>query len=305
MVDRGQGQLMNVEGLTQRRIDAHHHFWHYSADEYGWIDGSMAALRRDFLPGDLVQELKSAAIDGVVSVQARQCLEETRWLLELAEAQPEEKRWICGVVGWAPLTSPEFPAVLEELRGHRLLKGLRHVLQAEPDGYMLRSDFNEGIAAVGRAGLVYDVLVMHHMLPQVIEMVDRHPNQIFVLDHMAKPRIAERALEPWGIQMRELAKREHVYCKVSGLVTEARWQTWAATDLRPYVDLGLETFGPQRLLAGSDWPVCTVASSYEHWFATLNGLLSTLTASEKDLILGRVATKVYQLDAAMGSDPKN
>ncbi|WP_353062415.1 amidohydrolase family protein [Tunturibacter psychrotolerans] len=207
-------------------------------------------------------------IDGVVSVQARQSIEETRWLLELAEAQPEGERWICGVVGWAPLTRPKFPAVLEELRRHRLLKGLRHVLQAEPDDYMLRDAFNEGIAAVGRAGLVYDVLVVNHMLPQVIDMVDRHPNQIFVLDHMAKPSIAAGALEPWSNQIRELAKREHVYCKVSGLVTEAAWQTWAADDLRPYFDLSLEAFGPQRLMAGSDCPVCTVASSYERWFAT-------------------------------------
>lgn len=304
MVDRSQDQLVNAEGCMRIRIDAHHHFWHYSSEEYGWIDDSMGALRRDLLPAELAFELKNGGIDGVVSAQARQSLEETRWLLELAEAQTDEERWILGVVGWAPLACPEFPAALEELRRHRLLKGLRHVLQAEPDDYMLRAAFNEGIAAVGRAGLVYDVLVVNHMLPRVIEMVDRHPNQIFVLDHMAKPLIAAGAMEPWSNQMRELAKREHVYCKVSGLVTEAAWQTWTTDDLRPYFDIGLEAFGPQLLLAGSDWPVCTVASSYERWFATLDLLLSALTASEKDLIFGVVAANVYQLGARLDSYPK-
>jgi L-fuconolactonase len=304
MVNRIHADLESAKARTTIRIDAHHHFWRYSPEEYEWIDESMATLRRDYLPGDLISKLKSVKMDGVVSVQARQSLEETRWLLKLAEAQPERARWICGVVGWAPLVSPDFPEVLEELRQHRLLKGLRHVLQAEPDDYMVRTDFNEGIAAMGQAGLVYDILVVPHMLRQVIEMVDRHPNQIFVLDHMAKPRIAAGVLEPWNNQIRELAKREHVYCKISGLVTEADWQTWTVENLRPYVDQGLETFGPKRLLAGSDWPVCTLASGYERWFATLDQLLSKLTVTEKELIFGIVAAKVYQLDAVSDSDAK-
>ena len=275
------------------RIDAHHHFWHYTPEEYEWIDGSMAVLQKDFLAGDLETLALTAGIDGVVSVQARQSLEETQWLLHIAEVTP----LVRGVVGWAPLATEEFTAVLEPLRQQPLLKGLRHVLQAEPDAYMLSKAFNDGLALLKDSGLVYDLLVVQHQLAAAIELVDRHPSQVFVLDHMAKPLIAAREMEPWRSQIRELAKREHVYCKLSGLVTEADWHTWTTDGLQPYVDTALECFGPQRLMAGSDWPVCTVAVAYSAWFEALQVLLGTLSATEREQISGRTAVAVYQLDS--------
>jgi L-fuconolactonase len=296
VTERDQAEPLALEPDEAQRIDAHHHLWRYSAAEYGWIDDSMGALRRDFLPKNLVPELKEGGIHGVVSVQARQTLEETRWLLEMAESQVDGEVWIRGIVGWAPLIDPDLQATLDELLQHRLLKGLRHVLQAEPDDYMLNADFNRGISAMGTAGLVYDILVLENMLPQVIELVDRHPNQVFVLDHMAKPRIAAGMLEPWATNLCELARREHVYCKLSGLTTEANWQSWSSDELGAYVDVALQAFGPSRLLAGSDWPVCTLATSYKRWFATLHQMLSTLSTSEKNRIFGGTAIEVYRLN---------
>jgi L-fuconolactonase len=274
------------------RIDAHHHFWHYAPQEYEWIDESMSALQREFLAGDLEALALQAGIDGVVSVQARQSLEETQWLLHIAEVTP----LIRGVVGWAPITDPHFASALASLRQQPLLKGLRHVLQAEPDAYMLSDAFNEGLSLLKDAGLVYDILIVEKQLEAAIEMVDRHPHQVFVLDHLAKPLIASGALEPWRTRMRELSKREHVFCKLSGLVTEADWQHWTIPGLQPYVDTALECFGPHRIMAGSDWPVCTVATTYSGWFETLRTVLSDLTPSEKEQVFGRTAIKVYGLD---------
>lgn len=275
------------------RIDAHHHFWHYSPAEYAWIDESMAVLQKDFLAGDLEQLALAAGIDGVVSVQARQSLEETQCLLHIAEVTP----LVRGVVGWAPIADKQFATTLEKLREQPLLKGLRHVLQAEPDAYMLSSAFNDGLSLMKDTGLVYDVLVVERQLAAAIELVDRHPSQVFVLDHIAKPLIAAGVLGPWQSQIRELAKRDNVSCKLSGLVTEADWQKWTMEGLQPYVDTVLECFGPQRLMVGSDWPVCTVATTYAGWFATLDALLRGLSSPEKEQIYGRTATEVYRLDA--------
>ncbi len=252
----------------------------------------MAALQRDFLAGELEQLAQTAEIAGVISVQARQSLEETQWLLHIAEITP----LVRGVVGWAPLADKQFATMLEKLREQPLLKGLRHVLQAEPDSYMLSDAFNRGLALLENTGLVYDVLVVERQLASAIALVDRHPGQRFVLDHMAKPVIAAGVLEPWRSRMQELAKREHVYCKLSGLVTEADWQTWTVDGLQPYVDTVLECFGPKRLMVGSDWPVCTVATTYAGWFEALQLLLRGLSSSEKEQIFGRTATDVYRLD---------
>src|SRR5271167_3170134 len=200
------------------RIDAHHHLWRYSKEEYGWIAGNMAPIARDFLPQDLQQVITSSGMQGSIAVQARQSLEETRSLLNFAQEFPI----IRGVLGWAPIASPEFPQVLERFQHSQKLKGFRHVVQDEPDdAFLLRRDFNAGIALFKRYGLVYDILIFERHLPAAISFVDRHPAQIFVLDHAAKPRIRERQLEPWRSNMRELARRKNVYCKVSGLVTEA------------------------------------------------------------------------------------
>jgi L-fuconolactonase len=278
--------------MTQR-IDAHHHFWHYATDEYGWISNAMQPLQRDFLSQDLREEMNRADVQGAVSVQARQTLDETRWLLRLAE----KNSFLRGVVGWAPLTSADFPEILDEFAANPKLKGLRHVLQDEPDdGFMLREEFNRGIRALGGTELVYDILIHERHLPTAAEFVDRHLNQIFVLDHLAKPAIREQRLSPWNKHLKELAKRPHVYCKISGMVTEANWDDWTTESLQPYFDTALECFGPSRLLAGSDWPVCLLASSYGRWWQTLDMLVSTLSVAEQAAILGDNAVRVYHLD---------
>ena len=274
------------------RIDAHHHLWRYSAEEYGWIDESMSLLRRDFLPDDLVREIAAAGIDGTVAVQARQTMEETRWLLELAD----ECEAIRGVVGWAPIAGEEFPSVMEEFEYRRKLKGLRHVIQGEKDeNYILRADFNAGIRALEDSGLVYDILIYERQLPQTIEFVDEYPGQVFVLDHVAKPLIGAGVMEPWAERMRELGQRENVWCKVSGMVTEADWRGWSAERMRPYLDVAVEAFGPERLMAGSDWPVCLVASEYGRWFEVLNEYFAGFSESEREALFGGTATEVYGL----------
>jgi L-fuconolactonase len=273
-------------------VDSHHHFWHYNLAEYGWIDDGMAKIRRDFLPDDLRQDMAAAGVDAVVSVQARQSVKETHWLLDLAAAND----FIAGVVGWVPLVSPSLPATLEEFAAHPKLVAVRHVLQDEPDpAYMLREDFQAGIRALRDFNLTYDILVFERHLPQTIEFVDRHPTQPFVVDHMAKPRMRQREIEPWSRHMRELAKRPHVSCKLSGLTTEVGRPNWTVADLRPYVDVVLESFGPDRVLFGSDWPVCLVACDYPRWMATVQELIADLSPTERSAILGGNARRVYRL----------
>ena len=277
------------------RIDSHQHFWQYDPVEYGWIGEEMSALRRDFLPADLQVEIDAAGIDGVISVQARQTLAETAWLLELAERHDS----IVGVVGWVPLISPEVTADLERFVAAPGLKGVRHVLQDEPDEqYILREDFNAGIRALRRFDLAYDILIFERHLPQTIAFVDRHPQQVFVLDHVAKPRIREKALEPWRTNLRELAKRENVFCKMSGMVTEADWRRWTPEGLGPYFDAVLEAFGPARLMFGSDWPVCRAASEYARWVNTVEQLASRLSPTEQRQLFGETACRAYRLDGS-------
>jgi L-fuconolactonase len=274
------------------KIDAHHHLWRYSDEEYGWIDDSMGVLRRDFLPTDLTSEMSAAGVDGALAVQARQTLEETRWLLELAD----DCDAIRGVVGWAPIATPEFQAILEQFGERPKLKGLRHVIQAEPDeNFILRDDFNAGIRALQNTGLVYDILIYERHLPQTVQFVDVHPKQVFVLDHIAKPRIREGVLEPWASQIRELARRENVWCKVSGMVTEADWKHWAPEGLRPYLDVVVEAFGTNRLMVGSDWPVCLVGCGYRQWFELLREYFAAFGEAERDKVFGLTATEVYRL----------
>lgn len=273
-------------------IDAHHHLWRYTAEEYGWIDDAMSVLRRDFLPGDLVAEMNDASIDGAVVVQARQTVEETRWLLE----QAENCEAIRGVVGWAPIVEKNFTVVLGEFADRAKLRGLRHIVQAEPDDhFILRQDFNDGVRQLLQYGLVYDVLIYERQLPQAIQFVDRHPEQTFVLDHIAKPRIRESVMESWAGRIREMGRRENVWCKVSGLVTEADWSAWTLDSLRPYLDVVVEAFGPQRLMVGSDWPVCLIACGYGRWFDVLKEYFAGYSVAEREAIFGMTAKNVYGL----------
>ena len=274
------------------RIDAHHHLWRYRSEQFDWISDEMVHLRRDFLPEDLEPLVHAAQIDGTVAVQSRQTLEETYWLLQLAA----ERSWMRGVVGWAPIASPGFPTLLDELRTYRGLKGLRHIIQDEPDdNFILGEAFDAGIATLRGTGLVYDILIHERHLPQTIRFVDRHPDQVFVLDHLAKPRIRAGEYEPWATGIRELARRGHVFCKVSGMVTEADPRHWSPADLEPYWQTALEAFGPRRILVGSDWPVCELASAYTRWFDVVRQWTGQLSTAEQDAILGGNAITVYRL----------
>jgi L-fuconolactonase len=273
------------------RVDAHHHLWHYDPVDYGWIDDSMRPLQRNFLPLDLAHEAAAANVDATVAVQARQTLDETHWLLALAETSP----LIRGVVGWAPIASPDFPDILPKLLTQPRLKGLRHVVQAEPDGFLDAPAFNAGIETLTPTGLVYDILIFARQLEEATRFADRHPNQSFVLDHIAKPDIRNDAFAPWATAIRELALRPNVACKLSGMVTEADWATWTPTQLQPYFDTVLEAFTPARLMAGTDWPVLTVACTYTQWWATLDPWLAPLSATERSQIEGETANRVYNL----------
>jgi len=276
------------------QIDAHQHFWKYDEGEYDWIDDSMEALRRDFLPDELKPELERNGFQGCVAVQARQTLEETRWLLELAERAP----FILGVVGWVDLRSPRLRFELRSLAGQSKLVGVRHIVQSEPDErFLLQPDFLRGISMLGEFDLAYDILIYPRHLPVAAEFVARFPRQRFVLDHLAKPSIKSGALDPWARGIRELAAFENVFCKVSGLVTEADWQAWKPDDMRPYLDVAVECFGPSRLMIGSDWPVCTVAAPYSRVMDLVKDYLRKFAAEERDAVLGGNAVKFWRLKA--------
>jgi L-fuconolactonase len=236
--------------------------------------------------------MATAGVAGTIAVQARQTLEETRWLLDLAD----DCEAICGVVGWAPIAGEDFPGCMEEFDGREKLKGLRHVIQGEKDEhYILREDFNSGIRTIAGSGLVYEILIYERHLADTIYFVDEHPGQPFVLDHVAKPLIAGGVLEPWAERMMELGQRENVWCKLSGMVTEAKWDAWTPETLKPYLDVAVQAFGPQRLMAGSDWPVCLVASGYKQWFDVLRTYFAAFSEAERARVFGGTAVEVYGL----------
>lgn len=252
----------------------------------------MAMLRRNYLAEDLRRETAAVGVEGVVSVQARQTLEETAWLLEIAE----QNDFIRGVVGWVSLVSENVEQELARFAGRAKLKAVRHVLQNEPDDdYMLREDFNRGIGRLKKFGLVYDILIFERHLPQAIKLVDRNPEQIFMLDHVAKPRIRDAVISPWRENMRELARRDNVYCKLSGMATEADHHAWTPEQLRPYMEAAMEEFGPRRMMFGSDWPVCLLACEYRRWFELVTDFVSRLSAAEQSRVMGETAIEAYGL----------
>jgi len=287
MVDSGKPALARMA----RHIDAHQHFWTYNQRDFGWIDESMASIRRDFLPAELKPQLESNGFDGSVLVQVRQSLEETRWMLELAETNP----FILGVIGWVNLRSPRLRAELESFAGNPKLVGIRHIVQSEPDDFLLQPDFLRGISMLEEFDLAYDILIYTQHLPIAAEFVERFPRQRFVLDHLAKPPIKSRAVDLWARGLRELAAFPNVCAKVSGLVTEAEWQTWKPEDIRPYLDVAFECFGPGRLMVGSDWPVCTVAASYTRVANLVREYLVPYAVEERDAVLGGNAANFWRL----------
>lgn len=274
------------------RIDAHQHFWRYNPDEYGWIDDSMSRLRRDFMPSDLQPELERAGFDGCIAVQARQTIEETRWLLELAK----HSEFILGVIGWVDLQSDDLHSQLQRLAANPKLLGVRHIVQGEPDDrFMLRPEFLRGVAALEEFGLTYDLLIYPRHLPVAAEFVKRFPQQRFVLDHLAKPYIRRQEIEPWRSDLQRLAEFPNVYCKLSGLVTEADWRTWTAEQIAPYLKAAVECFGPGRLMIGSDWPVCRVAASYSQTLNVVIEFLDEYPERARDTILGGTAANFWRL----------
>ncbi len=277
------------------KLDAHQHFWRYNPEEYTWIDDTLEEIKRDFLPEHLDQELKAAEIDGSISVQARQALKETAWIMELAQ----DYEFIQGVVGWIPLTSLRCGKYLELYSLNPCFKGVRHVIQDEPDDeFILREDFNQGIRQLKEYELVYEILVYERQLPQTIEFVDRHPDQLFILDHIGKPQIQEGLHTPWRKNIQQLAEREHVFCKLSGMVTEADYIHWTAEQLTPYFEIVLEAFWPERIMFGSDWPVCLAATDYQTWFDVVETWSSALSDHERRRILGETASEVYKIEGS-------
>ncbi|MFO7999801.1 MAG: amidohydrolase family protein [Marinilabilia sp.] len=274
-------------------IDTHQHFWHYNPEEFDWITDEMHRIQKNFLPEDLKATLKDTDVEGVVTVQARQSLEETDWLLQLASDHP----FIKGIVGWVPLQDERISEIVDRYyNNHPLLKGVRHIIQGEPDPqFILNKDFNYGISQLKKYGLIYEILVLEHQLPNTIRFVDQHPHQTFVLDHIAKPKIRANEINEWGKNIKELARRENVSCKISGMVTEADFTNWTEEQLKPYFDVVLEAFGPSRLLFGSDWPVCLVATTYPDWLSLVMKWINKLTKSEQEQILGRNALALYHL----------
>lgn len=272
-------------------IDTHHHFWQYDPVEYSWI-GENSVLRRDFGVEDLQQRMQAANVTGAISVQVRQTPQETEWLHNIAE----QHDWLKGVVGWAPFCDADVVETLDRFRHKPKLKGYRHVIQDEPDGnFILRPDFNEGIRKLLPYNTIYEILIYERHLPQSIRFVDMHPNQIFVLDHIAKPRIKDGAISPWRENMLQLAKRPNLYCKVSGIATEADWSTWTDAQLAPYLDTALQAFGPNGLMFGSDWPVLELASTYQRWNTTVRTWIAKLSEDEQTRILRGTAIEAYRL----------
>jgi L-fuconolactonase len=254
----------------------------------------MAAIRRDFLPEDAGREMRRAAVDASVAVQARQTIEETRWLLDLADANA----FVAGVVGWVDLQADDVADELQRFASHRKFVGVRHIVQSEPDErFLLRPAFCRGIARLHELGLTYDILIYPRHLPVAVDFVARFPGQRFVLDHLAKPAIRTGEIRDWERGMRALAASPQVWCKVSGLVTEADWRHWTRDQIRPYLDVAFDCFGADRLLAGSDWPVCTVAADYGSTIAIIDDYLDGRPAWEREAVMGGNAVRLWHLPA--------
>lgn len=276
-------------------IDAHQHFWRYSPERDSWITSQMSILKRDYLPDDLAGELAANGIDGSIAVQASQSEQETQFLLGLAEHSPQ----VVAVVGWVDLRETRIRDRLAYFSRFPKLRGFRHIVQSEPeDRFLLREDFCRGISALREFKFTYDILIYPRQLPAAIELVRRFPEQRFVIDHMAKPVIRTGELQPWAQQMRELASQPNVWCKLSGLVTEAVWGKWKPEHFRPYFDVVLAAFAPERLMFGSDWPVCLLSGSYEQVKALIVDTISALSPEQQRKILGLNALSFYGLETS-------
>jgi len=273
-------------------VDAHQHFWRYHPERHSWITEEMAAIRRDFLPKELEQIYRHNDVDGCVAVQVDQNEAENEFFLAFSRMYP----FIRGVVGWVDLQAANIKERLDYYSTEKTVKGFRHIVQGESDpNFLLGQDFGRGIEKLESYNFTYDILVHHHQLLQVEPFIAKFPAQQFIIDHIAKPAIAKHEIAQWEKQMRAIAKHENVYCKLSGMVTEADINKWSYEDLVPYIDVVLDCFGPSRLVYGSDWPVCLVAATYEEQFGVVQKAIEKLSPDEKKKILGENAIRFYHL----------
>ncbi len=273
------------------RIDSHQHFWKFDPVRDSWIDSSMQKIARDFLPQDLKPLLSQSQMEGCVAVQADQSETETQFLLDLAR----KNTFIKGVIGWVDLRADDLSERLDFFSKNPLFKGVRHILQAEKEGFMMQDSFLRGIRQLKNFNLTYDLLVFPHQLEEAIALVKKNPDQLFVLDHLAKPYIKDQKIEDWAKHIKVLAKHKNVYCKLSGMVTEADWNHWRAQDFEKYLSVALETFGSDRLMFGSDWPVCLLAGSYQHVVQIIELFVKKLKPVEQNKIMGENARSFYKL----------
>lgn len=273
-------------------IDAHQHFWIYDEERDSWITPEMEVIRRNFLPEDLWPVLKANRVDGCVAVQASQNDAETEFLLHFADAYD----FVRGVVGWVDLKAVNLYDQLERYSQYEKLKGFRHVAQGQPEGFLLQPDFIKGVGTLVAFDFTYDILIYHNQLKEAFNFAVKLPNVQFVLDHIAKPAIKAQEMQPWADDIRRLAELPNVHCKVSGMVTEADWQHWQKADFRPYLDVVFEAFGTERIMYGSDWPVCLVAGEYEGAKGILTDYLSMFSDDEVRDVMGNNARRFYNLD---------
>jgi L-fuconolactonase len=276
------------------RIDSHQHFWRYSPAEHPWMSDEMAQLKRDFLPEDIQPLLEGLGFDGCIAVQASQTLKETQWLLELAG----KHAFIKGVVGWVDLFSPDLPEQLERFAADAKFVGVRHIVQDEPDDeFMLRAGFMNGISRLKEYDLTYDLLIFPKHLRAAAQLVREFPEQPFVLDHIAKPGIAKGVISPWGEDLHELARFQNVFCKLSGMVTEAKWNRWRPADFSRYLDTVVEAFTPERLMIGSDWPVCTLSADYASTMQIVIDYVEQFPPEARSGVLGENCARFYGIDS--------
>jgi L-fuconolactonase len=273
-------------------IDGHQHFWQYNPQKHGWIDDEMAVIRKDFLPAGLEPVLTSNGIDGCVAVQADETESETDFLIGLAQQNP----FIKAVVGWVELSAENISDRLAHYKQHNIVKGFRHVLQAQDPSFMLQPSFLNGIAALQSFNFTYDILIFPKHLPAAIELVKQFPNQRFVVDHLAKPYIKAGLIDEWKKDLQLLAHLENVYCKISGMVTEADYNNWLPGDFKPYLDVVTEAFGTKRIMFGSDWPVCLVAASYGDMLAIVRDYFAAFSRSENQDFFGNNAARFYNIE---------
>lgn len=273
------------------RIDAHQHFWHYDPVRYGWIDDCMGKLKKDFLPRHLEPLLKAKDFDGCVAVQADTSEEDTFFLLKLADQNP----FVKAVVGWVDLKRPDLDARLESFAQHPKLKGIRHTIQSEAPGFMTEERFVKGVAALKEHHLAYDILISEDQLEECVQMLGLLPEMNLVVDHIAKPNIKDASFDAWKAGMKKVADFPHVRAKLSGLVTEADWQHWSKEELTPYLETCLELFGPDRLMIGSDWPVCLLAAEYEEVIGIVEDFIGKLARAEQKAIMGKTAAAFYNI----------